>query len=260
MRHFIALLFTLFSGCFFLAAQPTWTVYLGVDMDSLYNIEYCSIEKENGFSYFRVYGFDRFIHHSEPTDKNYEENRVGLVLAAKNTQHHIAKEEIIFGKNDDSVKAIFKSRTDVVTHGRSAALSVLNLFSKKKDKIKQDEPYDEVNYREMDGVIMHGNDSCRFFCSVGPKSKNADKWLVIHADTLRMIPAQLYRKTKNETIKNRSSSNEGWQLMKGETCLAALDKNERPMTLYLWKEISEKNRLIITAFFVISRLEKHVYE
>lgn len=258
MRHFIAFLFILLSGSSFLAAQPAWTVYLGADMDSLYNIEYCSIEKENNFSYLRVYGFNRFIHYSETTDKNYEENRLGLVWTAKNTQRYIAREEIIFGKANDSVKIVFTSRTDVVTHGRSAALSVLNLFSKRRDKVKQDEPYEEITYREMNGVIIYGNDSCRFFCSEGSKNKNADKWLILHADTLRMIPAQLYHKTKNGTIKNRSTSNGGWQLMKGQTCLAALDKNEHPMILCLRKEMSEKIRLIITAFFVIRSLEKFV--
>lgn len=251
LKRLLCIWLTLHIACIYTGAQPAWTIYLGQDMEARYYKTSCRHESGNGIYYTLFSGYDHFIHRPQSNGVSETVNRPGMVLEAKSTKQHTTTGEIIFGHHNDSVKIVYQYRADVVRHGRSAALSVLNLFSKREDKIKQEEPYNEITRKVMEGSIVHHGTPYSFYCAAGVKNKNTSQWLLTGADTLRLVPAEMFRKTRNGKIIKRRQGYEGIQLMRGDTCVAAIDYNEDPMAFYLLKEINENEKIVITAFFLV---------
>ncbi|MEO7523967.1 MAG: hypothetical protein ABIT58_07715 [Ferruginibacter sp.] len=143
----------------------------------------------------------------------------------------------------------YEVQKDIVTHGRSAALSIFNLFSKSGDIIKQDEPYEEVLLKVAKGYIQCDAQKNNFNFSLSTKARS-ESWLQSGTDSLALIPGQKFKKLKNGKIKNKRHRFISWQLMRGETCVAALEYNKEGPLIYLLNELSEKEKLVIAAFFL----------
>lgn len=238
-------------------SQSKWAIYLGEDMNSRYSKENTTLLYDNG--YFLQCSFVAYPFVSlRRTDSSLTENtnRIGLILEAKSTTSHFETGEVIFGNNIDSVKIEFEYSLRIETHGRSALISIMNLFSKSEDKVKQDDPYDEVAEIVIKGTIVHRNNSYHYFHSRNKIRKRDKHWLEFEGDTLLLVPARNFKNTGKGKVKNKKNLYMGLQLMKGNQCVAALDFNESPKAFYMLKELSEKDKLIISAFMSVWNLKK----
>jgi hypothetical protein len=111
------------------SAQSKWKLYLGSGQDSLF--EKSDIIRNIGgdYSFFDLAGFHTYRHELIQADSGKNMDRAGLVLAAKTTSTFGMNGEAVFGINNDTCLIVYKAQIDRVTHGRSAALSILNLVS-----------------------------------------------------------------------------------------------------------------------------------
>jgi hypothetical protein len=235
-------------------SQSKWVIYLGEEMNALYSKSNGPMVYKDGYYFRTSFGSDSVlsIRLIDAGIKN-DTARDGVILTAKSSEQYTEKGKIIFGNNKDSALITYFYAIEKVTRGRSALLSILNLFSKKENRIEQDKPTTETIKVKTEGVISYQNDSCYFKHIVGPKD---NPWLQLGNDTLKLVQAGQFRKTKTDEIKTRKNSYEGVQLMKDKTCVAALDFNEAPMAFYLLNTLSEKEKLIITSFFLLRDFSK----
>ena len=186
----------------------------------------------NQFLEFSGYRYNRQGIGTRDTTVN---NRAGIVLDAKSTTFHDINGEMIVAHEMDSIFVDYTSSTRVVRHGRSATLSVINLFSKKENRIKQDPPSEEVKEKTFSGVIHAGIDSFEF---------NND-WIDWDHGRLVAYKISKVKKLKNGKIKSANGS-EGILVMQNGHCYAALDYLNSEF--YLDKNLSEKQRLIIAGW------------
>jgi hypothetical protein len=236
------------------SAQSKWKLYLGKEMDTLYTKNNGWQEHTNGLHHIRVADYPHFRHTVLKDSNNQSTSqRLGLLLEAKSTEHVITKERIVYGNEDDSVIILYERQTEVIRHGRSTALSVLNFFSKKEEKTKQEVTFEEL-FRKKAGTIQQGDNTYSFLLFTNSKNNKQEHWLLFDTVKLQVIPGKLFQQVKKGEIKPHKNSNGSWQLMRGNTCIAALDYNTSPITFYCIKEMSEKEKLVIAAFFLVQSL------
>jgi hypothetical protein len=237
--------------------QPDRRIWLGEDVLTKY--EQGELKRDSSdhyYSGFIRYRCDRFEFSSNAS--NEKTNRDGLLLSAKSTTNTSVIGQAVVHNDNDSCFIVFNAIIEQVRHGRSAATSVLNLFSKKEDKSPQDEPYTDIHHVSSSGWILFGNDSSAFtyFINYNKDRIKPGGWLVLHRDTIYVRPvAAQVKLPKGKKIKKPGYIwPEGLLLVKGETVIAALDQAigtaSDPFTVYIAKDLSERNKLVIAAFFI----------
>lgn len=210
-------------------------------MDIHYTSGVTRTEPDSGITYRHFSGYYLFRNTITGSGSNEKTNRDGLILAAKSTTSYNTTGELITGNDNDSVKIFYAESKNLVYHGRSAAVSILNLFSKEKE---EQEPWDEIKSRQISGSILFGNESFAF----------TKDWLAVGPDTLRVSPVKQKRKIKTGKIK-KAKNYIGIRLMKGNTCIAAIDDEDKPEKYYLLNDCSEKEKLIIVSWLQVRMLE-----
>lgn len=232
----------------FSAVAQTRTIYLGPQMESRYQKLNYELQSDSIFTRAEFPGYPLYRCRAFGFELKEETNRLGIILEAKFTQTHSMPGEMIIGNDEDSVLIRFEARKRIVTHGRSATLSVINFFSKKEDKNKQEEPFDEVEQAGSSGWICREKDSLFFNITLRKKDPGC---MTMGADTLYLQQAEEFRNAKNGKIKKMTGFVQGLKLMKGETCLAAIDHSEYPFAFYILEGLHLRERLAIIALFTM---------
>ena len=120
-----------------LSPAQTRTIYLGSAGDSLFESDRVIItnppEWTNQNTFFRFFDYETFHHDPTSQSSNKNTNRDGVVLSAKRTENLLIKAEASFGKKDDTCFISYDAEIEKITTGRSATVSILNLFSKKSE-------------------------------------------------------------------------------------------------------------------------------
>ncbi|MEI9809232.1 MAG: hypothetical protein WDO16_15970 [Bacteroidota bacterium] len=118
----------------------------------------------SGFLDYRVRSIAFFGEFAEETT-----NRAGIILKAKSTTKNYKSGRAVIGKETDSCLVAFNIIVDEITHGRSAATSVGNLFSRKENKDYQDAPYSTIGPVASSGYIQYNTDSAVFSYTINYK-------------------------------------------------------------------------------------------
>jgi hypothetical protein len=179
-------------------------------------------------------------------------NRDGLVLKARSITSTRIGGEAVVNNSDDSCHVEFNTIIERVRHGRSATLSLLNLFSGKGDT-PQEEPYHTNNHVSSSGTILFHTEKTVFIYTIN-YSKDRIKpagWLVLHGDTLYIKPVTAQVKLPKGKIKKPDyTSPAGLLLLKGGSVVAAIDQETSPLTAYIARYLSEADKLVIAAFLL----------
>ena len=234
------------------------TIYLGPYADSIFISDLVTGTDSLNFSdsktLFRFFDYQTF--HHGITDKSGKQNvnRDGVLLEAKRTEILFLNGESYFGKKGDTCLITYEAEIEKITTGRSAAISLLNLFSKKSDKNPQEEPSSHIRYIRIKGKILLNDGAADFEYS---NNLNKDYNLakisgkVWHgSDSLLLQPAREYLNKKGKKKKGYA----GYKLAKGENIFGAVDPFAGTTNIiYINKAISEKEKLVTAAYFFIVR-------
>lgn len=233
-------------------AQPKRSIYLGDDMAAKFDAGSMSRDIDLDYSFFKFLGYQTLWHGMLSNSTIESTQRDGIILTAKSTNTTIINASAAFAKNNDSCIIDYQARIDNVRHGRSAALSVLNLFSKWEYKLRQPEPYTTIGYVQSQGVIRHNNEDASFLYSISYKNKMIPNgWLVLHGDTLYCKPVTQQYKRKGKLKKARYLFLTGFMLIKNDTIYAAIDQSNLPDTAYIDNQLTEAEKLVIAAYLFI---------
>ena len=178
-------------------AQHIKGIYLGDDdVATKFDIASMNVAAGDSYPFFDFLGYETLWYEMQHDTTFENTQRAGVILTAKSTITHNINFRAAFGRNDDSCIIDYEVRTDKIRNGRSAATSILNLFSKREDKNPQSEPDTTISHIQSQGIIRHNEDSAAFFYSLSYKNKMIPNgWLVLHGDTLFCKPvAQEYKR------------------------------------------------------------------
>lgn len=252
-----AIFFIVSMLCLCMCALPQGNrrIYLGKAMDSLFVHEVIHPVEVDSSTVPSVLGCTRlFFDLTAPEQNDLTVNRAGVILPAKSTETNERNMRGVYTTRQDTCEAIYKAITERITNGRSAALSILNLFSRAENKVPQGPPVVSTDYLELEGV-MHSDHLEAAFRYVSDRRKNVfhtGGWLVLNGDTLSvdLATAQINRRGK---IKHpRNPFNTGFLLVKGADILAAVDGMHPQAVFYLHRGLKREERLLITAFLMLT--------
>ncbi|HMR90674.1 MAG TPA: hypothetical protein PKC69_00100 [Chitinophagaceae bacterium] len=230
------------------SAQSKWTVYLGPDMHDRYTAESLKDSTGDGIHYTVFPGYDIFLHQATADSQQDKGGRDGILLNAKSTVAYMRDGIISFGNSHHLALITYHQVSEVTRHGRSAAVSILNLFSKKEDRNPQAEPGYEEKSRFIAGSIRLAGKAFPYSYSTRNNYMTAD------GDTVSIVQASRFRKRKSGKVKNRKNSYEAVLLMKNDQIIAAMDYNQSPVAFYIRRGLNENEKLLYTAFFLIRSL------
>jgi len=232
-------------------AQKKRNIYLGTGMDTLF--EKCTHEdKYNDKNYLlaELFGYHTFRHEPVIATNNQEINRDGLLLAAKRTENLGIKAEAVFGKDDMTCFVTYDAVIEKITIGRSALVSIVNLFSKEEDKSPQEDPSSHLRRIKVTGKIsmnetvvdfVYENNLKKDYRLAGLSGK-----LWYRGDSLSIQPLKTYNNKRG----NKKKGFIGFSLTKGNTVYAAAD-TFNDFTIYLRRSLGEEERLLISAYLFV---------
>lgn len=251
-KYFICPSLLLFlSNC--LIGQARRTIYLGPSADSLFvSGLLVSMDSLGSKTFYEFLDYRTFRHESIGNTNETETKRDGILLPAKRTENLHVKAEATFGKHHDTCFIVYNASIEKITEGRSAAISLLNLFSKKEDKSPQDDPQSHVRHISVKGKIAtkglvadfeyHNNFNKDYL--LGGLSGN----ILIDADTILLQPCKTYLTKKSKKKKGYA----GLQLVKGEKIYAAVDTYDTAnRIIYMDKTLSEEQKSAIASYLFI---------
>ncbi len=226
------------------AQRKGWRIYFSENVDSLYAVSHFKMSRTDSCRRPLFKDYPKFYQtvHEEGNDEQI--NRLGLLLPAKSTRTFYYTVNAVYGNEMDSVRIWYQLMEGFVRKGRSALISLLNLFSKQEDKSPQEEPYYFYTEPLKKGYIEFENEQLLF----------SGDTLFRGANSITLGRVQKIIKLKTGKIKKVNRSVAGYQFMKGDSCMAVIDYNTEPITLYFLKSLSHKDRLIYTAFLTINKL------
>jgi len=250
LKYFIligtVLFFATISG-----AQKKRNIYLGPGMDTLF--DRCTYEKEyNDKNYLLLELLDHHTFRHDPViiTNNPEINRDGLILAAKRTENLGIKAEAVFGKDDMTCFVTYDAAIEKITIGRSALVSIVNLFSKEEDKSPQEDPGSHLRKIKVTGKISLNETVVDFIYEINLKKDyllaGLSGKLWYRGDSLSLQPLKTYNNKKGKSRKGFI----GFSLTKGNTIFAAAD-TFNDFTIYISRSLSEEDRLLISAYFLV---------
>lgn len=252
MRLLLSLLLPLFFQS--ITAGQDFRIYLGEDMFSRFDSSQFKISHTNGHPFAESFIY-KTLSYAITADSN-DENviRSGLILTAKSLNKKVQIGKLLFGNIVDTAEVLFTSEVDNTTHGRSALVSISNIFARGADKNPQPDPYETEDIHQFNGDILSKkyHSSFHYYFDTRKDRAKLEGWLTLGNDTLSIIKSDRKLKLKNNKIKPTSSYYiAAFKLMKGDSCIAAADKNYFPGTFYLDKKVTEDEKLIVAAFMAI---------
>ncbi|MBS1600925.1 MAG: hypothetical protein JST75_22120 [Bacteroidetes bacterium] len=231
--------------------QPSRRVWLGDGMDSLFVKDEFHSRVFDSTVVFYGLGAERVYYEStELADNEHNIINAGILLKAKSTDKQHRGIRAVFTDGNDSCEAKYEVKTNITTIGRSATLSLLNLFAKPEYKVPQSDPVAIPDLIEIAGKIStsDGEHSFKFVNDHRVKAYHPEGWLVLTGDTfyIKPITTQVNKHGKLKHPKNIPDI--GYLLIKGETICAAVDQFSSPFNFYLRDSLNKKEKLVITAF------------
>ena len=232
-------------------AQKKRNIYLGPGMDTLF--DQCTLERkynDKNFLVLELFGYHTFRHDPVIATNNPETNRDGLLLAAKRTENLGIKAEAVFGKDDMTCFVAYDASIEKITKGRSALISVMNLFSKEEDKSPQEDPSSQIRKLNVTGKIslnetivdfVYNNNFNKDYLLGGLSGK-----LWYRGDSLSLQPLKTY----NNKHGNKKKGFIGFSLTKGNTICAAAD-TYNDFTIYISRSLNDEEKLLIAAYFLV---------
>lgn len=233
------------------SAQKNRNIYLGPGMDTLF--EMGSYEKkytDKDYILLKLLGYQTFSHGPVIETSKENINRPGLLLPAKRTETLGIRAEAVIGTNDHTCLIIYDAAIEKITKGRSAFISVMNLFSKEEDKSPQEEPSSHLRKIKVTGKFSL-NDTIVDF--VYENNFNRDYHLGglsgkvwYRGDSLSLQPLKTYRNKKGKKRKGFI----GFSITKSHIIFAAAD-TYNDFTFYLNKTLREEEKLVVSAYLFI---------
>ena len=254
MYKFFSLLPALCFSYVITKAQTGFTIYLGDDMFTRYDTAKVYSDSAQEYPSIHIINWNTLRHGPLKKDTALTQNRIGIVLTAKATTDYDATAMAVFGNDKDSAIINYQNKIETITHGRSALISISNLFAKNEDKHWQADPWDEKIETRLQGTIQTATKQSSFYYFLNTKKDRdiTDGWLSLDNDTLHLYRSAQEKKIKTGKIKKTSHYFiTGIQLMKGETCIAAMDYNYRPQVFYIAKDLKQEDKLLITTYFFL---------
>jgi hypothetical protein len=248
MKIILTSFFFLYSSIVY--AQNERRVYLGEGMDRLFDSAQVMISiSGEAYPLISFAGYTTRYHQQTNQEADTAINRPGFILGVKKTETAHTSGNAVFGNEQDSSLINYQTTTEQIYHGRSFLMSVSNLAGANQPQ----HPYDELRRRWEVGTIRNGNTVSRFYHDIEytdyPKLQG---WLVTGTDTLTLVPAPREQVIKNGKIKSRwRFLMRGMQLMQGDVCVAAFDRHYFPNTIYIARQLPEKEKQLIAAYFFV---------
>jgi len=237
-------------------AQKPWKIYLGASKDSFFAYPANAFGSPTSDPFIAFAGYRTFSHCTIDSAEGDTENRLGLILPAKSTSVLNKEAEAFFGTGNDTCFVHYKLTTTKITHGKSALLSVANIFLGGA----QADPYDVVAHLWLTGKIVMNDTTAEFALDYTDETFFLPKgWLILYGDTLHFEPAR-YLIKNGKPHRAVATLHTGVLLKKGNEIYAGLDEFEKepryvstPETMYVSAKLSYEDKLmILTCFFVIA--------
>ena len=215
-------------------AQKPWKIYLGASADSFFAYRANTFDPLAPDPFIAFAGYRTFSHCTIDS----------------------AEAQAFFGTGNDTCFVQYKSTTIKITHGKSALMSVGNIFLGGN----QPDPYNVVAHLWLTGTIFVNDTTSEFTLDYADETVFLPKgWLILHGDTLHFEPARYLIKNR-KPHKAVATLHTGVLLKKGSTIYAGLDEFEKepryvsaPETMYVSTKLSYEDKLmILTCFFIIA--------
>ncbi len=246
-------------SCLFMAGCVSTKVplqnFINDDKDSLFISGYVSSGKMNGIVECLGYQNDGYQVLSEGSGEDVK--RLGLILPAKSILYTSHKMRAAFGNETDSCILLFNKTYNETRKGRSALISVSNLVSNVKGDpyTPQNDPTVSLTSVVSEGTIMLNDQISGFYYKRnfdGMKRIAYEGWLVLRGDTITA------KQVRDRYDDNGKMINDNWtyyhwlQLVKnGATYAAAFVSNTSTMKVYVSKNLSEAEKMLIAAYFSV---------
>ena len=236
-------------------AQWNRKIYLGQHMDSLFSHDILHREMKDTMALCFSLGCSRvYFEQKDAPDQQEEVNRAGLILPAKSTHTETRNMRAVFAIGADSCEALYSGSRESVTHGRSAALSIFNLFAKSGDKIPQDDPVESENFFTISGVI-HSDHLESPFRFTGDHRKDIYQptgWIVVEGDTLKVWRVSEQQNKRGKIKHPHNILKLGFLLKRGDEIVAAVDDMPASPEMYISKSLDGEARLVVSSFLIMT--------
>ena len=169
------------------------------------------------------------------TDRNDSVIRPGILLTGRAIEETRMTREVVFGKEADTCVIHYDSKTKYDHTGRSAAVSLINLFSKKKNKNPQHDTYVNLG-QAIAGFIKYPafEGDAKFSLKNFREIRNASGQLIINNDTFFLNPQ------KGNSL----------QLSKGDVTYAIIQQTIMDK-IYIYTKATAIEQMLIAAYFVV---------
>ncbi len=160
LRIFILCAVTLlYSG--YITAQLKRSIYINDDVAQKFASGVMERDTSD-YSFFRFLQYQTLSQQLIHTDEYERVYRLGVLLPVSSTISDTIHALASFGNETDSCLIDYQTLIRTVWQGRSAALSVLNAFSKPSERVHQSQPYTNIYNTGIRGLIFHKRDTSSF--------------------------------------------------------------------------------------------------
>ncbi|QNA45438.1 hypothetical protein [Lacibacter sediminis] len=250
MKHFLFLLFFLHL-ILTTAAQYDRTIFLGEDMMRSFRSDIIKLRFWDSAVSF-LFDTRLTVLYDTVITTSEKYNRLGLILPSKSTEKTTYESRLKIDNDIDSCIVNYKHDVNVVRHGKSLLFGIINLFSKPEERSPQEEPYYANELNKAWGTINYGSKTSPFLLINKNKLDLKNKgWLILNNDSLTIKPINTYKNRKGKIKKSLPGGMFSWVLKKGDTIVAAIDGYIGNNIAYISRDLSEEDRIIITAFIFV---------
>ncbi len=245
------ILFLWAIGC--TITNKRYYIYLGDNANSHYESANIVTNITDTYPYVDFLGYHTMRY--ESLKDSFVENvkLAGLVLSAKSILVDQKKAAAVFGNETDSCILQYDVTKEQTRNGRSATLSVLNLFSKKENKVPQHEP--EISMKDIasTGTIHFHDQSAAFYYKHRfDKNPQHEGWLVLNKDTIMIRPVNNVTDETGKIIKPHKNFTGGFELIKAGITYAAFDcNNSGTRQFFILKQADQIEKNTIAAYLFI---------
>ena len=179
-------------------------------------------------------------------------NRLGIILTAKSTITSSVNAHADFGNTYDSCSIFYETTIQRVRNGRLAALSIINLFSRSSEKVRQPDPYVTIRSIQSEGDISHSGKHNPFYYTTAPEHKLSSLgWLALNGDTLVLRPATQQITKRGKVKKAHNYYPSGLVLTKDDFVYAVIEQNLYHHIIYMNRQLAESEKLVIASYLFI---------
>lgn len=172
---------------------------------------------------------------------------VGLIAPGLHVYHHDRQNKARLSSGTDTCLITYHSDAEVTRSGRSAIVSIYNLFANEKNRISQ-RPYRYVSANKVEGHIQLDSLTVPFsFLQVHRDTRyEYEGFLALQPDSIFVAPANKALTPRNKIVTQPM----GIYLLQNSNrqVFAALDFEHKPGQVYLLRQLTEKDKLLVAAF------------